>query len=44
MRVISMVLLVVFSLQLAGCASVSEVKAPCDYYGHFCGAKKRINH
>ncbi len=28
---------------LVGCTTVSEVKAPCDYQGHFCGQKIRIN-
>jgi hypothetical protein len=28
---------------LAGCAS-TELKAPCDYQGHFCGQKMKINH
>lgn len=28
---------------LVGCASTTELKAPCDYQGHFCGQKIMIN-
>jgi hypothetical protein len=43
MRYLMLLMCTVLSLQLMGCASVSEVKAPCDYQGHFCGSKIRIN-
>lgn len=41
MRIFVMLFL---SLHLIACSSTSEVKAPCDYYGHWCGKKMRINH
>jgi len=37
------VCMVFFSLVLIGCSDISEVKAPCDYEGHFCGQKIHIN-
>lgn len=37
------ILTVVYVGVLTGCSSVSEVKAPCDYYGTFCGQKIHIN-
>lgn len=41
-NLIQCVLLGLISLYLAGCAS-AELKAPCDYQGHFCGQKIHIN-
>jgi hypothetical protein len=39
------VLIVIFlTLSLIGCATESQLKAPCDYQGHFCGKKIRINY
>jgi hypothetical protein len=40
LRCITLVLLVFY---LSGCISTEEVKAPCDYYGTFCGHKIKIN-
>lgn len=37
------IFLLVVSFVLTAC-SASEIKAPCDYQGHFCGQKYRINH
>jgi hypothetical protein len=31
-------------LLLGGCADYAETKAPCNYYGTFCGQKIPINH
>lgn len=38
MRVLMLLLL---SIGIVGCSS--ELKAPCDYQGHFCGQKIKIN-
>jgi len=40
MRILTMTVLLML---LTSCAT-PEVKAPCDYYGHFCGKKIAINH
>lgn len=37
------IILLLSALYLAGCANTQEVKAPCDYYGTFCGTKMKIN-
>jgi hypothetical protein len=41
-NLIQMFFVVGFLMSLAGCAT-EVVKAPCDYQGHFCGQKVKIN-
>lgn len=36
-----LMVLIIMLVGVVGCSS--ELKAPCDYQGHFCGQKIRIN-
>jgi len=42
MKYITSMILIALVVVLSGCGP-SEVKAPCDYYGTFCGQKIHIN-
>lgn len=37
------IVILLMCVLLVGCATDEEVKAPCDYQGHFCGKKIKIN-
>lgn len=43
-KIIIMSMTSLLCINLMSCSSFSEVKAPCNYYGTFCGQKIRINH
>lgn len=36
------VIIILLIINLGGCAT-TNLKAPCDYEGHFCGRKIQIN-
>lgn len=42
MSKIKLSIVVMLSIVITACA-VDPQKSPCDYYGHFCGKKTKIN-